>query len=128
MLAPSIPASFASTDRESENRSNGNPSRFSEVRNRSKQLALEVAEALSRKDALDAHARDELGITETSKANPLQAAMASALSFTVGGLPPLLAVWILPATVAIWAIAAVAIVTLALLEPVLNLMRNERYA
>jgi hypothetical protein len=35
MLAPSIPASFASTDRESENRSNGNPSRFSEVRNRS---------------------------------------------------------------------------------------------
>lgn len=80
-----------------------------------KELALEVAEALSKKDVLEAHARDELGITDTSIANPVQAAMASAASFVVGGLPAIAAVLVAPQSFAIWAIALVAIVTLGML-------------
>lgn len=53
-------------------------------------LALEVARQLHAKDALEAHARDELGINEITKARPLQAALASALAFMIGGLMPLL--------------------------------------
>lgn len=52
--------------------------------------AMEVARQLTAHDALGAHVRDELGITDVSQANPLQAALASGLSFTVGGLLPLL--------------------------------------
>lgn len=55
-------------------------------------LARQVAEELSRGDALAAHARDELGITEYAAARPLQAAVASALSFAVGAAIPLIAV------------------------------------
>ncbi|WP_252217067.1 VIT1/CCC1 transporter family protein, partial [Clostridium sp. CMCC3677] len=55
-----------------------------------KQLATDVVEALTARDALEAHTRDELGITDTSTANPGQAALASAASFGIGGLPPLL--------------------------------------
>ncbi len=51
-------------------------------RGREPDVARQVAEQLSRKDALEAHARDELGITEISVANPVQAAIASALSFS----------------------------------------------
>lgn len=53
-------------------------------------LALEVARQLTRHNALEAHARDELGINEITRANPLQAAFASAASFVVGGALPLL--------------------------------------
>jgi vacuolar iron transporter family protein len=53
-------------------------------------LAREVADQLMEFDALGAHARDELGITETLKARPLQAALASAVSFAVGAFIPLL--------------------------------------
>ncbi len=53
-------------------------------------LARQVAEQLMAKDALGAHARDELGISETMSANPLQAAISSALSFIVGAALPLL--------------------------------------
>lgn len=81
----------------------------------SKELALEVVEALTKKDAVEAHARDELGITETSTAKPIQAAMASAASFTIGGLPAIAAVLIASSSMAIWAIAAVAVVTLTIL-------------
>lgn len=59
-------------------------------------LANEVAAALTEHDALAAHARDELGITEHSTARPLQAAAASAISFLVGGILPLLAALIVP--------------------------------
>ncbi len=55
-------------------------------------LAAEVATALMAKDPLAAHARDELGITEFSRARPLQAALASAASFAIGALLPLLLV------------------------------------
>ena len=59
-------------------------------------LASEVADHLMAHDALGAHARDELGITETSRARPLQAALASAAAFTVGASPPLLSALIVP--------------------------------
>jgi VIT1/CCC1 family predicted Fe2+/Mn2+ transporter len=55
-------------------------------------LATQVAAQLMAHDALDAHARDELGITDTQRARPLQAALASALSFAVGAALPLLVV------------------------------------
>jgi VIT1/CCC1 family predicted Fe2+/Mn2+ transporter len=52
-------------------------------------LALQVAEQLSRHDALGAHARDELGLTEVHAARPIQAALASALAFALGAALPL---------------------------------------
>ena len=59
-------------------------------------LAAEVAAALSRRDALEAHARDELGLDEERLARPFQAAWASALSFSAGAALPLLAVAVTP--------------------------------
>jgi VIT1/CCC1 family predicted Fe2+/Mn2+ transporter len=55
-----------------------------------KDLAMEVAVQLTAYDALEAHARDELGINEMTQAKPLTAALASALSFITGGFLPLL--------------------------------------
>ena len=55
-----------------------------------KELAKQVAIELTVHDALDTHARDELGINENTQANPLMAAFASALSFIIGGVLPLL--------------------------------------
>lgn len=59
-------------------------------------LARQVAQQLMAKDALGAHARDELGISEITKARPLQAALASALSFALGGALPLLMIILAP--------------------------------
>lgn len=67
-------------------------------------LAKKVADQLMAKDALMAHARDELGLNEIHTAQPIQAALASALSFAVGAVLPLLAVWLTPAD---WMIASV---------------------
>ena len=53
-------------------------------------LALEVAKQMTAHDALAAHARDEIGITDELKANPIQAAFWSALSFLIGGVIPIL--------------------------------------
>lgn len=61
------------------------------------ELARQVAVQLTAKDALAAHARDELGITETLRARPLQAAASSAAAFVVGALLPLAAVLLAPA-------------------------------
>lgn len=55
-----------------------------------KELAIQVATQLTMHNALEAHAREELGINEITKPNPLQAAFASALSFISGGILPLL--------------------------------------
>lgn len=63
----------------------------------SAELAEQVAKELTAKDALAAHIRDELGITETLRARPLQAAAASAAAFTVGALLPVAAAWLAPA-------------------------------
>jgi len=61
-----------------------------EKRGLTSELAIEVAKQLTAHNALEAHARDELGINEISRAKPLQAAVASAASFIVGGIFPLL--------------------------------------
>ena len=55
-----------------------------------RELAEQVAQTLTQKDALEAHLRDELGHFEDNKARPITAAIASAISFAVGGLIPLL--------------------------------------
>ena len=78
-------------------------------------LAKEVAAQLMAHDALGAHARDELGITETLSARPLQAAMASAASFAVGAMLPLLVVMISSQSIVIPVVAATSLVFLALL-------------
>ena len=62
-------------------------------------LAREVADQLMAHDALGAHARDELGITEETQARPLQAAMFSAASFALGAGTPLLIAALVPLTV-----------------------------
>lgn len=67
-----------------------------EERGLSKETALQVAKELTEHDALGAHIRDELGITEMSQAKPLQAAMVSGMAFISGGILPTLAVFILP--------------------------------
>lgn len=77
------------------------------------ELAAEVAAALSANDALAAHARDELGLPEDRRARPLQAAGASALSFAVGAILPLLAVGLFGNSVRIVACVVVTIVALA---------------
>ncbi len=68
-------------------------------------LAAEVARQLMAYDALGAHSRDELGITDTSAARPVLAAFSSAGSFSVGAMLPLLLVLWTPAAVLIWAVA-----------------------
>ncbi|MCU1022770.1 VIT1/CCC1 transporter family protein [Stenotrophomonas maltophilia] len=60
-------------------------------------LARQVAEQLTAHDALGAHARDELGITDTLRARPLQAALASAVAFTCGAALPVLTALLAPA-------------------------------
>lgn len=67
-----------------------------ERRGLKKETAMQVALELTEKDALATHIRDELGINEISQANPIQAAIASGLSFTVGGVLPLLVVLFAP--------------------------------
>ena len=61
-----------------------------------KELAAQVSAQLTKHDALGAHLRDELGISDTMTARPVQAAMASAASFAVGALMPLLSAVLVP--------------------------------
>ena len=79
------------------------------------ELAAEVARQLTQSDALGAHARDELGISEVSVARPIQAAMASALSFTCGSAMPVLATWLSPRPWTLWAVAVASLLFLAVL-------------
>ena len=79
------------------------------------ELALQVAEQLMDHDALGAHTRDELGITDTLSANPLQAAVFSAVSFAIGATLPLVVAYFAPGPLMIWLIAASSLVFLALL-------------
>lgn len=67
-----------------------------EKRGLKKETALQVAKELTETDALGTHIRDELGINEISQANPLQAALASGSSFTVGGVLPFLVTLLAP--------------------------------
>ena len=78
-------------------------------------LALEVAAQMTRHDALRAHARDELGLSRVLSARPLQAACASALSFTLGGAAPMAVALISGAPGLIARIVAATLLCLALL-------------
>jgi len=78
-------------------------------------LAKQVAEQLMDHDALGAHARDELGISETFRARPIQAALASAGSFAVGAAMPLLVAALAPAAGLIPLVSGTSLVFLALL-------------
>jgi VIT1/CCC1 family predicted Fe2+/Mn2+ transporter len=66
------------------------------TRGLSRDLAIQVAGQLMAHDALGAHARDELGIHDTTRARPIQAAVASATSFAVGAAPPAVLAALLP--------------------------------
>jgi vacuolar iron transporter family protein len=78
-------------------------------------LAAQVAEQLMKHDAIGAHARDELGISETMSAQPIQAAMASAASFAGGAALPLAVTLLVPATTLIAWVTGTSLVFLALL-------------
>ena len=78
-------------------------------------LAKQVAQQLMAHDALGAHARDELGISASFKARPIQAALASAGSFAVGALMPLLVAVIAPTAALIPLVAGTSLLFLALL-------------
>jgi len=78
-------------------------------------LARQVAEKLMASDALGAHARDELGITDTLRARPVQAAMASALSFVIGAIVPIVTVLLAPAGRVAEVSSVTALLTLAVL-------------
>lgn len=78
-------------------------------------LARQVAVQLMAKDALEAHARDELGISEITTARPVQAALTSAATFSAGAAAPLAMVLIAPQAVLIPAVAAGSLACLALL-------------
>ncbi len=78
-------------------------------------LATQVADQLMAHDALGAHARDELGISDMSTARPVQAAFASAASFAVGAAMPLLNVVVFPREWLIGSVVGASIVLLALL-------------
>ena len=82
------------------------------------QLAMTVAKKLMEVDPLGSHARDELGITELSQSNPLQAALFSALSFSAGALLPLLAVLLFSPATLIPAVAIVSLLSLVILGSV----------
>jgi VIT1/CCC1 family predicted Fe2+/Mn2+ transporter len=77
--------------------------------------AATVARQLMAKDALGAHARDELGISAATRARPVQAALASAASFTVGAAMPLAIVFLVPAGTIISSVAVASLIFLALL-------------
>jgi VIT1/CCC1 family predicted Fe2+/Mn2+ transporter len=79
------------------------------------ELAAEVARTLSQRGALAAHIRDELGLDEQRRARPLQAAWASALSFSVGAALPLAAAAAAPASVRGGVIVTVTLLALAVL-------------
>jgi vacuolar iron transporter family protein len=78
-------------------------------------LAKQVALQLMAHDALGAHARDELGITETLSARPMQAALTSAASFAVGAAMPLLAAALVPSSTIIYVVSGTSLVFLAIL-------------
>ncbi|HEX4491575.1 MAG TPA: VIT family protein [Acidimicrobiia bacterium] len=78
-------------------------------------LAREVAQQLQAHDAVGAHARDELGITEIAAARPFQASWTSAVSFTTAAIAPLIAVGLSPRNARVPATFVVALLALALL-------------
>ncbi len=78
-------------------------------------LAREVAEQLMAKDALRAHARDELGLSDGRSANPILAAITSAISFSAGAAMPTLAAFLAPRAATVAAVSVATLVFLAAL-------------
>jgi len=79
------------------------------------ELAGKVATALMAHDALGAHARDEIGISETQSARPFQAAWSSAAAFTVGAALPLIAAWLVPGALQIAVVGVASLLFLIIL-------------
>ena len=80
-----------------------------------RELAKQVTAQLTAHDALGAHTRDELGISEATTAHPLQAAIYSAATFAVGAFLPLLIVLLAPSNLLMWAMAISSLVFLTVL-------------
>lgn len=78
-------------------------------------LAVEVATALMAHDALGAHARDEIGITDTQAAKPVQAAFSSAVAFSLGAAVPLLVAWLVPGDDQMFIVGFASLIYLAIL-------------
>jgi VIT1/CCC1 family predicted Fe2+/Mn2+ transporter len=78
-------------------------------------LARQVAEQLMAHDALGAHARDDIGISDNVNAQPVKAALSSAATFTIGAGLPLLVAWLVPLGLVISLVAVFSLVFLALL-------------
>lgn len=89
-----------------------------ERRGLQKETAKQVAKELTASDALGAHVRDELGITEMSQANPIQAALASGAAFTAGGFIPLMVSLLAPVIYMEYILYGCTIVALAVLGTV----------
>lgn len=89
--------------------------RIYEIRGLDGPLARQVAVALTSHDALAAHARDEIGLTDTAKAKPLQAAVASALAFVIGAILPIIGILLLPKHTLVWSLSLLALLGLVLL-------------
>lgn len=79
------------------------------------ELASSVATELMQHDALTAHARDELGISDTLTARPVQAALASAGTFAVGAVLPLVVALLSPVSMLLWTVSGSSLLFLALL-------------
>ncbi len=78
-------------------------------------LARQVAEQMMAKDALGAHLRDELGISDVTTARPVEAALTSALTFAVGAAMPLTMVLVSPGSLLVWTVTIASLLFLALL-------------
>lgn len=78
-------------------------------------LAMQVAEQLMAHDALGAHARDEIGISSNGSAQPVQAALSSAVTFTIGAALPLAVAWAMPGRLLITMVAVSSLFFLAVL-------------
>jgi VIT1/CCC1 family predicted Fe2+/Mn2+ transporter len=108
-------ADIALEDRELTENASGEALELADIyvkRGLDRNLAQTVAEQLMARDALGAHTRDELGISDMTAARPIQAALASAAAFTAGGLPPVLIATVTPAG---FETATISVASLALL-------------
>lgn len=89
--------------------------RIYERRGLNHDLAQQVAMALTDHNALEAHARDEIGLTEISQAKPFQAAIASALAFITGAIVPIAGILLLPTQSLVWSLAGLTLLGLMIL-------------
>ena len=92
-----------------------------------RELAGKVADQLMAHDALGAHARDELGISELTTARPVQAAFASAATFAVGAGLPLLATVLSPRSLLVWVVGGASLLFLALLGSLSSVAGGSRW-